>query len=88
MPSLKVPRPPFLYTLDQLAQCLNLTEARLTAQYIRFDNRTAGPIMRGKMTARNITNDPSEDPDWRVTDAELARWLKFKGYAVNFDRWF
>lgn len=86
MPS-EIPRPPFLYTLDQLAQVLNVTEAVLRARYIYFDDRSPGPPKSGQLTARNISR-PEDTPEWRVTDSELARWLKSKGFRRNFERWY
>lgn len=76
-------KPPFLYTLDQIAQILNLTIERLEKVYvvkIRPGGNTSRKDLVGgrRMVARNIS--PDSNPDWRISDAEFNRWMKLMGF--------
>lgn len=72
--------PPFLYTLDQIAQSLAITEDHLREKYVHFvspGNREK--LNPNKMIARNISNSSAFN-DWRITDSEFLRWMKHKGF--------
>lgn len=84
-PQITLPRPVFQYTLDQIAMCLAISETTLKIQTIHFDRLTAGRPPRDKLTAHNIA-DLGESPNWRVSETELLRWLKVKGYRTAFNR--
>lgn len=72
-------RPPFLYTLDQVAQVVNMNEMILKRGYINFwsPGELEKPDSR-KMVARNIGD--KDNPEWRITDSEFHRWLKVMGF--------
>lgn len=69
----------FLYTLDQVATCVGMTERSLRRNCIYFEGRSAGRRTKGLLIARNVA-PPNEPADWRVAEAELVRWLKHKGF--------
>lgn len=82
----KIGLPPrvFLYTLDQIAVMLDVSEVQLGRAYIFFEGRSIGRRQVSLMTARNIA--PADDkPDWRVAEREFVRWMKVKGFRY-YDR--
>lgn len=79
-----LPPQPFLYTLDQIAQIVNVTH-RTLVKYLHYSGVSPGKCPEGKMLAANLAS-AGEAPDWRVADAELIRWLRHKGFRV-YDAW-
>lgn len=71
---------PFLYTLDQISSMLAIDERELIAVYLFLDGRSTFPKAKHHLTARNIA-PPDHEPEWRVIEAELVRWLKVLGYS-------
>jgi hypothetical protein len=83
---LHVPRPPFLYTIDQVAQIASLSMSSMVNRYVFYDTLTAGRPSADLLIAHNIA--PLGDrPDWRISDGELTRWLKRKGFRPRYDSW-
>lgn len=76
-----LPIRPILYTPDQIATFLSLTEKQVLSQYLYFEGRSTGARRMGLMVARNIA-EPKTHPQWRVAERELIRWLKFKGFRL------
>lgn len=70
----------FLYTLDQVAFCLDMKVDTLRRSYIHFAGRTRGVAPQGLIVARNIAG-PGDTPTWRVAENELVRWMKHKGFV-------
>jgi hypothetical protein len=79
-----LPPTPFLYTLDQVAQMLQMTDSTLR-RHVYFSGISQGMQPEKKMLAANL-EDPGDKADWRIADAEFIRWLIFKGYRV-YDAW-
>ena len=75
----ELPVKPFLYTLDQVAGLLQITEERLP---IHYAGRSVGARQRDKMLARNIAA-AGERPDWRIAERELIRWARTKGFRFH-----
>lgn len=71
----------FLFTLDQIAQMINVGERTLKNDYIHFAERTPGARPKRKMMARNIAPE-DVSPDWRVTEEEFKRWMRHMGYRL------
>lgn len=67
----------FLYTLDQLATLLNITQLTMEVSYIYFDGRSPGKHDRSLIRAVNIA-PLDKRPEWRVDQRELVRWMKRK----------
>lgn len=79
--AVNLPVRPFLYTLDQVATILNMTEASLkNGGYLFFVNRTPGAPRPDEMKAHNIASGINARPEWRVEERELVRWMKRKGF--------
>lgn len=76
-----LPLRPFLYTLDQIADFLSVTERTLKVTYIYFDGIHTGRPPRSKIVAKNITPD-TDKSTWRVHEHELVRWLRHVGFKV------
>lgn len=72
----------FLYTIDQMAAMLNISEDSVKAQYLWFVGRTTGTKRKHQMQAINIAPE-NEKPDWRVSMDEFIRWLKRMGFKVG-----
>ncbi len=81
-----LPFRPFLYTLDQIASLLDMPLASLKKDFIHFDGRTTGAFDKHAMMARNIRAAGFE-PDWRVAEKELIRWMKLQGWMIYESQW-
>lgn len=76
----EMPLREFLFTLDQIAALLNVSEEYLATQYLFFDGVTMGSS-RGKMRARDISPD-GQRRDWRVGESQFRIFLQRKGFRV------
>jgi hypothetical protein len=74
----------FLYTMDQVAVILDVTIDQVRQHLAYYEGRSVGRSRKEEIRFRNIAA-PDEKPDWRVTEHDLVRWLKFKGYKF-YDR--
>lgn len=72
----------FLYTLDQVAYILDVSQEKLNASYIYYVGRSGGPGKRHFIAARNI-GEPGATPEWRVAENELMRWMRLKGFRYK-----
>lgn len=72
----------FLYTLDQIASMLNISEDSVRSRYLYYVGRTPGTKKRHHMEAVNIS-PPEENADWRVSMNEFIRWLKRMGFKIH-----
>lgn len=80
--NLDLPQRLFMYTVDQIATILNLDESTIKTSYLFYDKRHVGAPPKDQMVARNIAPD-GERPEWRVTEKELLRWLRYKGFRIT-----
>ena len=62
----------FLYTLDQIADQLMISDL---AKVVHFEGRTPGAAGRDRMVARNIAA-AGTPPEWRIEEMEFIRWMK------------
>lgn len=76
--SVELPRPPFLYTLDQIALLVAWSPAKLHSRTF-YIGRTLGLKSRDMLEAFNLAA-LTEKPDWRVSEQEFVRWLRIHGY--------
>lgn len=79
--SVGLPVRAFLYTLDQIATLLDMTQENLEAKHIFFEGRSAGSKRAAEMRAINLAPN-GDKPDWRVQDAEFIRWLRHRGIRI------
>lgn len=78
----------FLYTLDQIAYMLSLSEDRVrNSGMVHYYGRSTGSKSPDRMMARNIASSQTEPPDWRVAEQELIRWMKRKGFKIYNRSW-
>ncbi|HEY6021869.1 MAG TPA: hypothetical protein VIY48_18995 [Candidatus Paceibacterota bacterium] len=68
-----------MYTIDQIAMLVDLRIDVLRQFYIYFDGRSTGTRQLDRLMARNIAS-PDAPPDWRISEHELVRWMKRKGF--------
>jgi hypothetical protein len=71
----------FLYTPDQLAQMLSLTEKYVREKLFFYDVREPGIRPRNRLRAVNIAPE-GQTPEWRVAERELIRYLRLKGIKI------
>jgi hypothetical protein len=76
----------FLFTLDQVAYMVGVSEAHLKTHYVHYYGRSIGSRPPDRFMTRNIA-PAGEKPDWRVTERELIRWLKNRGFRVYERGW-
>lgn len=74
----------FLYTIDQICTMTSIPEKSLRDDYLYYNGRSLGPRPHHLMLATNVA-PPKTKPDWRVSEREFVRWLRFKGFRV-YDR--
>lgn len=74
-----LPARTFLFTVDQLAYMIGIKEGTLRTTRLYYQGRSFGARPRDTMWASNIAG-PDEKPDWRVTEAEFVRWMRYMGY--------
>jgi len=79
-----LPFKPFLYTLDQISDLLSIPLNTLKSQHLFYQSRSLGHRQYNKIETVNLSPD-GEKPEWRVSEVELIRWLRFKGFRV-YDR--
>jgi hypothetical protein len=82
----QLPPRPFLYTVDQLAEVLNLTPQHIKSQLLWYEGREIGVRPRDELRAVNIAGE-DDKPEWRVSEQELIRWLKRKGFKFYERAW-
>lgn len=82
----ELPPRPFLYTLDQVAALIFVDVRYFMNRYVHFDGRSVGPHYPDFILARNVA-PKGAPPDWRVTETELKRWLKYKGFRLHPRGW-
>lgn len=71
----------FLYTVDQIAFLIEVSEATVKQSYLHYEGRSTGVCPKDRMIARNIA-PVGEKPEWRVLDTAFVRWMRFKGFKV------
>lgn len=77
----------FLYTLDQVAMMLALSESYLrTRGLVYFHGRNTGAPKPDQLKATNIA-PPESPPDWRIAEAELIRYCKRRGIRIYSRGW-
>ena len=81
-PSVVIPARPFLYTLDQVAAIMSISERELIGVYLFLEGRSTFPRSPHHITARNIA-PPDDEPEWRVAEPELLRWLRSLGFVYR-----
>lgn len=81
-----LPVRPFLYSLDQIANILDMDLARLKSVYIFYHGRTVGAARSDFLAARDIAPH-GKGPEWRVSEKELVRWMKRIGFRVHERSW-
>lgn len=80
---LGLPPRPFLYTLDQVATILNVTEAYLAEPvngFVFYVGRMPGQSRPDEVRVVNIQPNPERAPIWRIEERELIRWMKRRGF--------
>lgn len=81
--SIGLPARDFLFTIDQIAMLLEVQERTVYDNYLFYENRSVGVRPKDRMLARDISPDNAPKPDWRVTEREFTRWMKYKGYRYH-----
>jgi hypothetical protein len=77
-----LPPTPFLYHLDQVATMLGKSVDDLCNSNLYFVGRSIGRLTLRQIKTINIAANQDDQPEWRVTEGELVRWLKVMGIRV------
>ena len=77
-----MPTRPFLFTLDQIGLMLQLSESDLIGRYLFLVGRSSFTVKPFHLRAHNIAPQDAE-PEWRVAEFELIRWLEYHGFAYQ-----
>lgn len=57
-------------------------------KYVFFDNMSAGTRDSLKLTARDISPPNADQPEWRISESELIRWMRRKGFKPAYRDYF
>lgn len=69
----------FMFTIDQLASMMNVSEDTISNVYLYYQGRSTGMKKKHHMVAINIA--PSDQtPNWRVSLEEFRTWLSRMGF--------
>jgi hypothetical protein len=77
--SVGLPTRPFLYSIDQVAMLLCVSEKYVTHEYGHWTGRSIGIPSSDRIEFRNIAPEGAS-PEWRCSERELIRFLRHKGY--------
>lgn len=72
----------FMFTVDQIASMMNVSEDTIRSVYLYFQGRSTGIKRRHMMTAVNVAPE-NEKPNWRVSLEEYRLWLKRMGFKQS-----
>jgi hypothetical protein len=84
--SVGLPPRTFLYTLDQIATLIEMDLVQLMKIYVFYGGLSKGKHKVNLLYAVNLADD-DDKPDWRVSEAELVRWMKKKGFRYYERGW-
>jgi hypothetical protein len=73
---LGLPEPVFLYSPEQVCQLLSMSHDMFTKKYMWAVGRHVGRPRPDRIKCINIA-PVDENPDWRIEESELVRWMKF-----------
>lgn len=74
-----LPSRPFLYTIDQVAQLMSISEEVVKREFAHWDGRSVGIPNKDRIIFRNIMPNGAT-PEWRCSERELIRFLRHKGF--------
>lgn len=77
--SVGLPSRPFLYTIDQVAQLLAVSEQYVKLEYAYWEGSSIGIPSSDRVVFRNIA-PRGASPEWRCSEREIIRFLRHKGY--------
>jgi len=77
----QLPKPEFYYTLDQVGTILAVSEPTLKTM-LHYAGRSVGARPKDKILAINIMPD-GEEPQWRISEVHLKRFLKARGIRYS-----
>lgn len=69
----------FMFTIDQIASMLNVSEDTVKLVYLYYQGRTSGLKKRHHMLAINIAAE-DQQAVWRISLEEYRRWLSRMGF--------
>lgn len=71
----------FMYTIDQIATMFEVEPLTVKNNYLHYERRSVGSKPGDKMLARNIA-PAGEKPEWRVSEQEVIRYLRKRGFRI------
>jgi hypothetical protein len=83
----ELPETIFLYTIDQIAGILGFRDVdNFRKSYVFYEGISLGGQPTDKLRAKNIAPSDSDRRDWRVSETELLRWMKYNGFRTYRQR--
>jgi hypothetical protein len=81
-----LPVRPFLYTHEQVAQILGMTENGLSNHVAFYEGASVHKYTPHDLKFINV-GKPDDKKIWRCEERELVRWMKLKGVKVRDASW-
>ena len=78
----QLPQKQFLYTLDQVALLLAMSEDTLRLRYLWYQGLSVGVWKKDRLKAVDIAPVGDKRGEWRVSEEELIRWLRHKRLRI------
>ena len=85
MQEVELPVHTFLYTIDQIAYMMNVSEKHLRDKTIWYIGREYGHFNVMRLKAINIRSH-GDKPEWRVEEQEFIRFLKARRIKFRMTR--
>lgn len=75
-PDVNLPPREFMYTIEQVAQLLDVSVGFVEKSVCHFYGRSVGSS-RGKAITINVAL-PDQKPVWRISETEFKIWMRYK----------
>lgn len=72
----------FMFTVDQIASMLAVSEKRVMEAFLYYGERTTGRMPRHQMRTINIAPS-NEKAEWRIPSREFLAWCKRMGVKIS-----
>jgi hypothetical protein len=76
-----LPTHDFMYSLDQIASILAISESTLNKYVLRIGRQPF--TNRDMLKVVNIALEPGDRPIWRVSEREFVRWCHRRGVRLE-----
>ena len=74
---LQLPVKTFMYTIEQIAYMLDVTEQTVKKRILYYQGRERRKWTNDDLVAVNFSRQ-DEKPEWRISEEEFIRWMRRK----------